>query len=58
MGANPTFLNGEFKKEGYIEKPNDFSLLEDKDMVCRSKKALYGIKKSPRTNFILSKAST
>ena len=43
------FLNGELEEEVYIEKIEGFPLTNDKDMVCRLKNALYGLKKAPRT---------
>ena len=46
---NQPFLNGELEEEVYIEQPNGFPLKEDKDFVCRLKKALYGLKKVCRT---------
>ena len=44
MVVKSTFLNGELEEEVYIEKPEGFSLIEEKDMVCRLKKVLYGLK--------------
>ena len=38
------FLNGELEEEVYIEQTDGFPLTHDKDMVCRLKKALYGLK--------------
>ena len=49
MDVKSAFLNGELEEEVYIEKHQGFSLLEDKDMVCRLKKDLYDVKKAPRT---------
>ena len=39
-------MNGENEEEVYIELPEIFPLSEDKDMVCRFKKALYGLNKN------------
>ena len=33
----------------YIEKPKGFPLKDDKDIVCKLRKALYGLKKAPKT---------
>ena len=44
MDVNLEFLNGELEEEVYIEQPKGFPLTKDKDMVCRLKKALYGLK--------------
>jgi hypothetical protein len=38
------FLIGELEEEFYIEKPNGFPLIEDKDIVCTLRKALYRLK--------------
>ena len=35
----------------YIEQPEGFLLSENKDYVCKLKKALYGLKKAPRAWF-------
>lgn len=49
MDVKSAFLNGELEEGIYIEKPEGFPLLEDKDMVCKLKKSLYGLKEAPRT---------
>lgn len=48
MDANSTFLNGELEQEVYIEEPDGFKLSKDLNMVCKLKKALYGLKKAPK----------
>lgn len=48
MDVNSTFLNGELEEEVYIKQPNGFLLTDQRDMVCRLKKALYGLEKEPR----------
>ena len=45
MDVKSAFLNGELEEEVYIEQPEGFPLREDKEMVCRLKKSLYGMKK-------------
>ena len=47
MDVKLTFLNGNLE-EVYIEKPEGFQLLENKDHLWRLKKALYGLKKALR----------
>ena len=42
MDVKSAFLNGELEEEVYIEQPKGFPLIEEKDMVFRVKKALYG----------------
>ena len=49
MEVKLTFLNVELEEEVYIEKPKGFPFIEEKDMVWKLKKALYGLKKAPRT---------
>lgn len=51
MDVKSSFLNGELEEQVYIEKPEGFPLKEDKDLVCKLKKSLYGLKKSPRTQY-------
>ena len=51
MDLKSTFLNGELKEKVYIEQPKGFPLMTKKDMVCKLKKALYGLKKAPRTRY-------
>jgi hypothetical protein len=48
MDVKTTFLNGVIKEEVYIEQPQGFEVEDRKTHVCRLKKALYGLKKSPR----------
>ena len=51
MDVKSTFLNGELKEEVYIEQPEGFPLIEEKDTDYRLKKTLYGLKKAPRTQY-------
>ena len=51
MDVKSTFLNGKLEEEVYIEQPNGFPLMEEKDMVYKLKKALYGLKQAPRTQY-------
>jgi hypothetical protein len=44
MDVKSVFLNGNLKEELYVEYPEGFVLLENKDYVCRLKKTLYGLK--------------
>jgi hypothetical protein len=48
MDVKTTFLNGEIEEEVYIEQPNGFVIHEKESHVCRLKKAMYELKKSPR----------
>jgi hypothetical protein len=44
MDAKTTFLNGVIEEEVYIEKPQGFEVHGRESLVCRLKKALYGLK--------------
>jgi hypothetical protein len=48
MDVKTTFLNGVIEEEVYIEKPQGFEVEDRKSHVCRLKKAMYGLKQSPR----------
>ena len=44
MDVKSSFLNGDLEEEVYIEQPDGFILGNDPKLVCRLKKALYGLK--------------
>ena len=44
MDVKSTFLNGILEEEVYIEQPKGFVDANNKNMVCRLHKALYGLK--------------
>ena len=44
MDVKSTFLNGELEEEVYIEQLEGCTLIDDKDIVCKLKKALYILK--------------
>jgi Reverse transcriptase (RNA-dependent DNA polymerase) len=44
MDAVAAFLNGQIKGDVYVKMPTGF---KRPDMVCRLKKALYGLRASP-----------
>lgn len=48
MDVKCAFLKGDLEEEVYIEQPDGFSLTNDQYMVCRLRRALYGLKKAPR----------
>ena len=48
MDVKKTFLNGEIEEEVYIEQPKGFVIHDTKTHLCRLKKALCGLKQTPR----------
>ena len=46
MDVKSSFLNGNLEEELYIEHLEGFSLSENKDYVCKLKKAIYGLKQA------------
>jgi hypothetical protein len=48
MDVKSSFLNGDLNEEVYMEQPEGFILSDNPNLVCKMKKALYGLKKSPR----------
>jgi hypothetical protein len=49
MDVKTTFFNSLIQKEVYIEKSLGFEVHGRESHVCSLKKALYGLKKSPRS---------
>lgn len=45
------FLHGDLEEEVYMATPPRLSMQNDKEKVCRLKKALHGLKQSPRAWF-------
>ena len=48
MDVKSTFFNSILEEEVYIEQPEGFIDVNNKNMVHRLHKALYGLKKAPR----------
>ena len=48
MDVKSTFLNGMLEEEVYIEQNKRFVDPNNKNMLCRLHKALYGLKKDPK----------
>ena len=49
MDVKFTFLNSILEEEVYIEQPEGFVDVDNKNMVCRLHKSLYGLKQAPRS---------
>jgi len=48
MDVKTTFLHGDLKEDIYMKKPEGFVVKGKKELVCKLKKSLYGLKVSPR----------
>jgi hypothetical protein len=48
MDVKTTFLHGDLEEEMYMKQPEDFLVKGRKELVCKMKKSLYGLKQSPR----------
>jgi hypothetical protein len=48
MDVKTTFLHGDMEEEIYMKQPKGFVVKGKKEMVCKLKKSLYGLKQSPR----------
>jgi hypothetical protein len=44
-----TFLHGDLEEEIYMKQVDGFAVKGKKEMICKLKKSLYGLKQSPRT---------
>ena len=48
MDVKIAFLHGDLEEEIFMSQPDGFKLKEKKELVCKLKKSLYGLKQSPR----------
>jgi hypothetical protein len=48
MDVKTTFLHGDLEEEIYMKKPEGFVVKGKKELVCKLKKSMYGLKQSPR----------
>jgi hypothetical protein len=48
MDVKRTFLHGDLEEEIYMKQPEGFVVKGKKELVCKLKKSLYGLKQSPR----------
>ena len=51
MDMKTTFLHGEMEEEIYIKQPKGFVVKGKKELVCKLKKSMYGLKQSPRMRY-------
>jgi len=48
MDVKIVFLHGDLEEEIYMKKPKGFAVKGKKELICKLKKSLYGLKQSPR----------
>jgi hypothetical protein len=48
MDVKTTFLHGDLEEEIYMKQPKGFVVKGKKELVCKLKKSMYGLKQSPR----------
>ena len=48
LDVKTAFLHGELEEEIYMDQPKRFIVSRKEDFVCKLKRSLYGLKKSPR----------
>ena len=48
IDVKTSFLHGDLEEEIYMKQPEGFMVKGKKELVCRLKKSLYGLKQSPR----------
>jgi len=48
MDVKTTFLHGDLEEEIYMKQPEGFAVKGKKELLCKLKKPLYGLKQSPR----------
>ena len=48
MDVKTSFLHGDLEEEIYMKQPEGFAVKGKKELVCRLKKYMYGLKQSPR----------
>jgi hypothetical protein len=48
MDVKTTFLHGDMEEEIYMKQPQGFVVKGKKELVCKMKNSMYGLKQSPR----------
>ena len=51
MDVKTMFLHGDLDEEIYMKQPEGFTIKDKKELVCKLKKSLYGLKQSPRMRY-------
>ena len=51
MDVKTTFLHGDLEEEIYMKQPEGFVVKGKKELVCKLKKSLYGLKQSPTMRY-------
>ena len=52
LDVKTAFLNGDLKEEVYLVQPEGFIKKVQEHLVCRLRKALYGLKYAPRSWYV------
>ena len=48
MDVKITFLNGDLSETIYMQQPKGFCIRGNKDLVCKLKRTIYGLKQASR----------
>ena len=48
LDVKTTFLHGDLEEDIYMQHPQGYEVNRKENLVCRSKKILYGLKHDPR----------
>jgi len=54
MDVKITFLHGDLDEEIYMKQPEGFTVKRDRELVCKLKKTMYGLKNHPGCGIISS----
>ena len=51
MDVKTTFIHGDLDEEIYMNQHEGFTVKSKKELLCKLKKSLYGLKQSPRMRY-------